>query len=93
MLCIANPDTGFRQVPEMPRCVQCGYRGRPIWRPAWPGVLALLVWLLPLGFLSLGYWPFFLLPSIAVSVWALATVRRVCPACGSPWQPADRDDA
>ena len=32
----------------MTRCVHCGYRGRPAWRPAWIAVLAVLVWLLPL---------------------------------------------
>jgi hypothetical protein len=45
------------------------------------------VWLLPLGFLSMGFWPFFLLLSLAITVWAVTAVRRVCPGCGKPWQP------
>jgi hypothetical protein len=53
----------------------------------------MLVWLLPLGFLSQGFWPFFLLPSIAITVWAVSAVRRVCPGCGKPWQSADRNEA
>jgi hypothetical protein len=77
----------------MPRCVHCGYTGRPQLRLAWLAWLALLVWLLPLGFLSLGFWPFFLLPSIAITAWAVTTVRRVCPRCGQPWQSAPRHDS
>lgn len=72
----------------MPRCAHCGHRGRPRLRPAWLAWLALLVWLLPLAFLSLGYWPFFLLPAIAISAWALGAVRRHCPRCGRPWRCA-----
>ncbi|HYQ71572.1 MAG TPA: hypothetical protein VET88_06555 [Gammaproteobacteria bacterium] len=75
----------------MKKCIYCGNAGRPRWQPAWLAVVAVLVWLLPLGFLSHGFWPFFLLPSLAISAWAVTTVRRVCPACGRPWQPADRD--
>jgi hypothetical protein len=77
----------------MPRCVHCGYRGRPAWRPAWIAVLAVLVWLLPLGFLSQGFWPFFLLPSIAITAWAVSAVHRVCPGCGKPWQSAGQDES
>jgi hypothetical protein len=73
----------------MSRCVHCGYRGRPGWRPGWLALLAVLVWLLPLGFLSQGFWPFFLLPSIAITAWAFTAVRRVCPGCGRPWQADD----
>jgi hypothetical protein len=76
-------------MPEKTRCVHCGYGSRPEWRPAWLALLALLVWLLPLGFLSQGFWPFFLLPSIAITTWAITSVRRVCPGCGRPWQPGD----
>jgi hypothetical protein len=77
----------------MPRCTHCGFTGRPRLRPAWLAVLALLVWLLPLGFLSMGFWPFFLLPSIAITAWAVGAVRRVCPDCCTPWESAERRDA
>jgi len=77
----------------MMRCAHCAGAGPPVWRPLWLVLLALLVWLLPLGFLSMGFWPFFLLPSVAITVWAVTAVRRVCPDCGRPWQPADRDVA
>jgi ribosomal protein L37E len=68
----------------MNRCAHCGFTGRSLLRPAWLVMLALLVWLLPLGFL---------LPSIAITAWAVTTVRRVCPRCGQPWQPAARHDS
>jgi hypothetical protein len=71
----------------MNQCARCGFTGRPRLRPAWLAWLALLVWLLPLGFLSMGFWPFFLLLSLAITVWAVTAVRRVCPGCGKPWQP------
>ena len=74
----------------MSQCSHCGVTGKLCLRPAWLAWLALLVWLLPLGFLSLGFWPFFLLPSIAITAWALTAVRRVCPGCGKRWQPAAR---
>jgi len=54
--------------------------------PAWLAWLAVLVWLLPLGFLMHGLWPFFLLPSIAITAWAASAVRRSCPQCGRPWR-------
>jgi len=76
----------------MSHCAHCGYTGRSRWKPAWLAVLALLVWLLPLGFLSQGFWPFFLLPSIAITAWAVTAVRRVCPGCGKRWQPGARAD-
>lgn len=76
----------------MTRCTHCGSTGRPRWRPAWLAVLAVLVWLLPLGFLSMGFWPFFLLPSIAITAWAFTAVRRVCPGCGKRRETARRDD-
>ena len=74
----------------MSQCAHCGVTGKPRLRPAWLAWLALLVWLLPLGFLSLGFWPFFLLPSIAITAWALTAVCRVCPGCGKRWQPTAR---
>jgi hypothetical protein len=77
----------------MMRCAHCAGTGRPVWRPLWLALLALLIWLLPLAFLSMGFWPLFLLPSIAITAWAVTAVRRVCPACGRPWQPAGREDA
>jgi len=77
----------------MARCAHCGFTGRPRLRPAWLALLAVLVWLLPLGFLSMGFWPFFLLPSVAITAWAVSAVRRVCPRCGQPWQPGTRHAA
>lgn len=69
----------------MNTCAQCNYRGRPRLQPGWLLWLGVLVWLVPLGFLSQGYWPFFLLPAVAISVWAYTGVRRTCPRCGSAW--------
>lgn len=74
-------------------CAHCGYTGRPRLQPAWLVWLAVLIWLLPLGFLAHGLWPFFLLPSIAITAWAVTGVRRVCPGCGKPWETAARHDA
>ncbi|HSH30310.1 MAG TPA: hypothetical protein VK971_10415 [Thiohalobacter sp.] len=42
----------------------------------------LLVWLVPIAFLSHGYWPFFLLPAIALTIWSLIAVKRECGRCG-----------
>jgi hypothetical protein len=67
------------------RCPHCDFQGRPRLTPAWLAWLAVLVWLLPLGFLSLGFWPFFLLPSIAITAWAVTAVRRTCPQCSRRW--------
>lgn len=46
--------------------------------------LAVFMWLVPLVFLSFGFWPFFLVPAIAISVWACMTYRLRCPGCGAP---------
>jgi hypothetical protein len=69
----------------MAACAYCNSTGRPRRRPAWLLWLAVLVWLVPLGFLAQGYWPFFLLPAVAISAWATVAVRRTCPNCGRPW--------
>ncbi|MDH3527570.1 MAG: hypothetical protein OEN52_03860 [Gammaproteobacteria bacterium] len=66
----------------MNHCPHCGTSRRPRLEPAWLLWLALLIWLVPLGFLSMGFWPFLLLPSIAISAWAFLAVRPVCPQCG-----------
>jgi len=71
----------------MNRCPHCGYRGRPRWENSWLAWVAGLVWLLPIGFLSMGYWPFFLLPSIAITVWAWFAVQFTCPVCRGNWKP------
>ena len=59
-------------------------------KPARSGVLSRisLVWLVPLGFLLAGLWPFFILPSIAITAAALLSVRRKCPQCGKRWRPS-----
>jgi len=65
-------------------CAHCKYHGRPRLEPAWFAWLAVLVWLLPLGFLSLGFWPFFLLPSVVITAWVVTAVQRTCPGwCAS----------
>jgi hypothetical protein len=66
----------------MSRCAHCHYTGRPRLRPAWLLWLVFLVWLVPLGFLAHGFWPFFLLPAVALTAWAAVAVRRTCPNCG-----------
>ena len=67
----------------MTTCTHCNYTGRARLQPAWLLWLAVLVWLVPLGFLTQGFWPFFLLPAVAVSAWASMAVRRTCPNCGT----------
>jgi hypothetical protein len=69
----------------MAACAHCNCTGRPRLQPAWLLWLAILVWLVPLGFLSQGFWPFFLLPAVAISAWAFTAVRRTCPSCGKVW--------
>jgi hypothetical protein len=66
----------------MDTCPHCGYAGKPQLTPAWLLWLAGLVWLIPLGFLLTGLWPFFILPSIAITVAAVMAVRPTCPQCG-----------
>jgi hypothetical protein len=73
----------------MKQCSKCGYTGKPELEQAWLAVAALLVWLIPLGFLSFGYWPFFLLPAIATTAWAVTAVRLRCPACKQRWKSVD----
>ncbi len=70
----------------MNTCSHCNYHGKPRLESAWLAGLALLVWLVPLGFLSKGFWPFFILPSIVITIWAMQVVRRVCPGCGQKWK-------
>ena len=75
----------------MATCAHCNYTGRLRLQPAWLLWLAILVWLVPLGFLSQGYWPFFLLPAVAIGAWALTSVRRTCPKCGGVGSTARPD--
>ncbi len=72
----------LRYAHPMDTCPHCDYEGRPQLRPAWLAWLAGLVWLIPLGFLLAGLWPFFILPSIAITAAALLSVRTACPRCG-----------
>lgn len=65
-------------------CDQCGYRGAPQREGVGLVWLAVFIWLVPLAFLSFGFWPFFLLPAVAVSAWAFTAYRLRCPACGAP---------
>ncbi len=70
----------------MKRCPHCGYQGKPARESLWLAWVAAAAWLVPLAFLTLGYWPFFLLPAIAVTAWAFIAVRPVCPACKAAWR-------
>jgi hypothetical protein len=69
----------------MKRCPHCGYRGKPVRESVWLLWLAAAAWLVPLGFLAFGFWPFFLLPAAALSAWAWLAVRPQCPACRARW--------
>lgn len=44
--------------------------------------VTLVIWLIPIVFLSHGYWPFFLMPAVAMTVWSLIAVKRECNKCG-----------
>jgi len=70
----------------IPGCRHCGYAGRPRWANGHLAVLAALLWLVPLGFLVQGFYPFLIVPAMAVTVWAVMAVRRTCPSCGRPWR-------
>lgn len=76
--------------PFMAECQHCNYDGKPRLRPAWLAWLATLVWLIPLGFLLAGLWPFFILPSIAITAAALLAVRPACPGCGRRWRQGSK---
>ncbi len=67
------------------QCPHCGYQGNAGYRDGWLAWVAGAAWLVPLAFLSMGYWPFFLLPAIALTAWAFVSVKRVCPRCGACW--------
>ena len=69
-----------------PGCRHCGYAGRPRWANGHLAVLAALLWLVPRAFLSQGFYPFLILPTIALTVWAALAIRPICPACGRPRQ-------
>jgi len=64
-------------------CDQCGYIGAPRREGLGLVWLAAFMWLVPVAFLSFGFWPFFLLPAIAVSVWAYLAYQTRCPTCGA----------
>lgn len=66
------------------RCTRCGYRGKPRPEPLWLLLVTVGIWIVPLAFLAFGYWPFLLLPAIAVTVWAVFAIHLQCPACGAP---------
>jgi hypothetical protein len=33
----------------------------------------------------MGFWPFFLLPAVAITAWTLMGVRLRCPSCKQRW--------
>ena len=67
-------------------CPHCGFAGPPRWTNTYIAVVAALVWLAPVAFLSQGWYPFLILPAIALTAWAVMAIRPVCPACGKPWR-------
>ncbi len=57
----------------------------PVRRPArnrWLRAVAVLAWVPPLAFLGAGYWPFLLIPAVAISAWALTGANG--DGAGSP---------
>ena len=70
----------------MDQCRHCGYTGRPRWSSRWLAVVAAVVWLIPLAFLSQGFYPFMVVPAIALTIWAAIAIKRVCPSCGKLWR-------
>jgi hypothetical protein len=58
-------------------CAHRGYPGEPVRET---------VWLVPLVFLAAGYWPFFLLPAVAMTAWVWLGLRPLCPACRAHWK-------
>ena len=64
------------------KCAYCGHTDRPVLKNLWMIPVTVLIWLVPITFLSHGYWPFFLVPAIAVTVWSLIAVKRECTRCG-----------
>jgi hypothetical protein len=80
---------GLNRTKPRASCPHCGYAGKARLRPAWLAWLAIAVWLIPLGFLLAGLWPFFILPSIAITVAAILAVRPACAQCGRPLRKPD----
>ncbi|MGD8644394.1 MAG: hypothetical protein PVI15_08905 [Chromatiales bacterium] len=69
-------------MPEHRLCPSCGEAARPrLNHPIRPW-LAAAFWIIPIGFLSQGYWPFLSIPALLISYWAWVTTYRVCPRCG-----------
>jgi len=58
---------------------------------AWLVPVTAIAWVIPLSFLSFGYWPFFLLPAVAITAWAVMAVRLRCPSCRQPWNKRASD--
>jgi len=65
------------------KCKHCGYSGRFSRQHTWLSGLAVVVWIIPLGFLAQGYWPFLIMPAILVTIWAMLSRVWVCPQCGA----------
>ncbi|MGD8642677.1 MAG: hypothetical protein PVI15_00230 [Chromatiales bacterium] len=70
-----------------PPCPNCGLDARPRLNHPLRPWLAVAFWVVPIGFLAQGYWPFLTLPALLISYWAYATTYRVCPDCGHRTKP------
>jgi hypothetical protein len=73
-------------VSVLKHCEHCGYTGPPDRQGIGLLWLAAFMWLVPIAFVSFGFWPFFLVPAVAVTAWAYISYRLVCPACGKSWR-------
>ncbi len=76
----------------MKHCSHCGYVGKLELDQAWLMLAAVAAWIIPVVFYSFGFWPFFLLPAIAITAWAITAVRPRCPACKKRWQSGTRQE-
>lgn len=79
-----------RQLPfesglEMPQCTHCGYEGKPRLASWNRIILAGALWLVPLFFLSKGFWPVGIVVVTLITAWAVMTTDRICPACKQQW--------
>jgi DNA-directed RNA polymerase subunit RPC12/RpoP len=77
---------GEQQVTTLKKCEYCGSTGSPLREGLGLVWLAVVMWLVPIVFLSFGFWPFFLIPALAVSIWAYLGYRLRCPDCGKNWR-------
>lgn len=63
-------------------CRHCGYQGKARRRHTWLSAVAAVLWVAPVSFLMLGYWPFLIVPAMVMTVWAWLARKSTCPRCG-----------